>query len=63
MNWSAAPAVITSSSEAWKPSRHSLRTISSGLLPTSLVRKTIPLLASRRAASASVARSVGESPT
>ena len=56
-NWSAAPHVTTSSTLAWKPSRQSLRTNSSGAWRTSLVRNAIPLPASRSAATASAAPS------
>ena len=47
---SAAPQVTTSSTHAWKPSRHSLRTNSSGACAASLVRKAIrfPAPAGRR---------------
>ena len=60
---SAAPTVSTSSSAARKPSRHSLRTKSSGACRASLVMKITPLPAARSAATASGARSVGASPT
>ena len=45
----AAPTLSTSSSDAWKPSRHSLRTNSSGAWRTSLVRNRTDLPASRSA--------------
>ena len=63
VNCTAAPALSTSSSEAWNPSRHSLRTNPSGGWRTSLVRNRTDLLASRSAAIASAAPSIGSSPS
>ena len=51
----AAPTLSTSSSEAWKPRRQSLRTNPSGGWRTSLVRNRTDLPASRSAATASTA--------
>ncbi len=50
-NWIAAPTVTTSSSEACRPSAHSLRTYSSGERRESLVTKAsdLPAPAARRA--------------
>ena len=59
----ARPTVTTSSREAWKPRRHSLRTWSSSAWRPSLVTKARPLPAARSAATASGARGVGSSPT
>ena len=63
VNCSAPPIVTTSSSEAWKPSRQSLRTYSSVESCESLVTKATPLPAARRAATASTAPGVGSSPS
>ena len=59
----APPTVTTSSSEAWKPSLHSLRTKSSPELRASLVTKATPLPAARSSATADTARGVALSPT
>jgi len=63
MNWIDAPTVTTSSSEALRPSDHSLRTYSSGASAESFVMKLTVIPAARSSASASPAPGVSSSDT